>query len=77
MTRQEEDDTIYDEVTEDQYKSIVRGRLQRDDFVVDDGAAGYVDNGMDDWTGGNDEDESEIEEETRKGVYDSYILIIF
>lgn len=77
MTRQEEDDTIYDEVTEDQYKSIVRGRLQRDDFVVDDGAAGYVDNGMDDWTGGNDEDESEIEEETRKGIYDSYILIIF
>jgi DNA polymerase alpha subunit A len=26
---QEEDDTIYDEVTEDQYKSIVKGRLQR------------------------------------------------
>ena len=64
MTRQEEDDTIYDEVTEDQYKSIVKGRLQRDDFVVDDGAEGYVDNGMDDWTGGN---ESEDEEEFGKG----------
>ncbi|KAF8813033.1 DNA polymerase alpha catalytic subunit [Phlegmacium glaucopus] len=62
----EEDDTIYDEVTEDQYKSIVKGRLQRDDFVVDDGAAGYVDNGMDDWSGGNEEDVSEDEEETRK-----------
>ena len=66
-TRQEEDDTIYDEVTEDQYKSIVKGRLQRDDFVVDDGAGGYMDNGMDEWTDGN-EDEEEDEEETRKGI---------
>ena len=68
-TRQEEDDTIYDEVTEDQYKSIVKGRLQRDDFVVDDGAGagGYMDNGMDEWTDGH-EDESE-EEEIRKGIY--------
>lgn len=68
-TRQEEDDTVYDEVTEDQYKTIVKGRLQRDDFVVDDGAGGYVDNGMDDWTGGNEKDESEDEEEFRKGTY--------
>lgn len=67
-TRQEEDDTIYDEVTEDQYKSIVKGRLQRDDFVVDDGAGGYMDNGMDEWTDGN-EDDSEGEEEIRKGIY--------
>ena len=64
MTRQEEDDTIYDEVTENQYKSIVKGRLQRDDFVVDDGAEGYVDDGMDDWTGGN---KSEDEEDFGKG----------
>lgn len=34
---------------EAQYKSIVKGRLQRDDFIVDDGVAGYADNGMDDW----------------------------
>ena len=72
---QEEDDTIYDEVTEDQYKSIVKGRLQRDDFVDDDGAGGYMNNGMDEWSDGNDE--SEDEEEIRKGilffhVYDSY-----
>ena len=60
---------IYDEVTEDQYKSIVKGRLQRDDFVVDDGAEGYVDNGMDDWVGGDEEvDHQESEEETRKGT---------
>ena len=77
-TRQEEDDTIYDEVTEDQYKSIVKGRLQRDDFVVDDGAGGYMDNGMDEWTDGN-EDDSEHEEEIRKGIYayDSYFMNIF
>ncbi|KAK0238467.1 hypothetical protein EDD85DRAFT_904879 [Armillaria nabsnona] len=45
----EEDVQIYDEVSEDQYNKIVKGRLQRDDFVVDDGVDGYMDNGMDDW----------------------------
>jgi DNA polymerase alpha subunit A len=30
---QEEDAEIYDEVTEDQYKSVVQGRLAKDDFV--------------------------------------------
>ena len=49
---------MYDEVDEDKYKSIVRGRLQRDDFVVDDGVDGYMDNGMEDW----------IEEDGEKGV---------
>ena len=53
---QEEQDTdLYDEVTEDQYKSIVRGRLAKDDFVVDDGIGGYMDNGMDDWTGNGEQ----------------------
>ncbi|KAI5997623.1 hypothetical protein F5J12DRAFT_895752 [Pisolithus orientalis] len=33
----DEDITLYDEVTKDQYKSIMRGRLQEDDFVIDDG----------------------------------------
>jgi DNA polymerase alpha subunit A len=28
--------------------------LQKDDFVVDDGVGGYMDNGMDDWTGGSE-----------------------
>ncbi|KAI6139785.1 ribonuclease H-like domain-containing protein [Pisolithus tinctorius] len=46
----DEDVALYDEVTEDQYKSIVRGRLQEDDFVVNDGVSGYMDNGMDDWS---------------------------
>ena len=54
---------MYDEVTEEQYKSIVKGRLQKDDFVVDDGIGGYMDNGMDDWTGQNDADGEDDEEE--------------
>ena len=46
---QEEDANLYDEVSEEQYKRIVKGRLAKDDFVVDDGPSGYNDNGMDDW----------------------------
>ncbi|KAJ3888202.1 DNA polymerase family B-domain-containing protein [Lentinula edodes] len=66
--KEEEDVTIYDEVSEEAYKRIVKGRLQRDDFVEDDGVDGYADNGMDDWS---DEDEgyrdSDVEmEETKK-----------
>ncbi|KAG6887799.1 hypothetical protein C0995_012659 [Termitomyces sp. Mi166 len=62
---QEEDVELYDEVTEEQYRSIVRGRLQQDDFVVDDGVAGYMDNGMDDWAGERD-DEYDSEEDAPK-----------
>jgi DNA polymerase alpha subunit A len=40
---------LYDEVSEDEYRQVVKGRLERDDFVVDDGVEGYADNGMDDW----------------------------
>lgn len=46
---QEKDTDLYDEVSEEQYKRIVKGRLAKDDFVVDDGVDGYNDNGMDDW----------------------------
>lgn len=38
---------MYDEVDEHQYKAIVKGRLQRDDFIEDDDGAGYADNGED------------------------------
>ncbi|KZT09817.1 uncharacterized protein LAESUDRAFT_756049 [Laetiporus sulphureus 93-53] len=48
--KEDEDVRIYDEVTEEQYKSIVRGRLAKDDFVEDDGAEGYMDNGLDDFS---------------------------
>ncbi|EJD43695.1 hypothetical protein AURDEDRAFT_88520 [Auricularia subglabra TFB-10046 SS5] len=43
------DTDIYEEVSEEQYNAIVKGRLQRDDFVQDDGVGGYQDNGMDDF----------------------------
>lgn len=45
----EEGEKLYEEVDEDEYKKVVRKRLDEDDFVVDDGGEGYVDNGMDDW----------------------------
>ena len=54
---------MYDEVTEDQYKSVVAGRLAKDDFVVDDGVEGYMDNGMDDF---EERDASEDEEDARR-----------
>ena len=68
---QEEDDKIYDEVSEDQYRRIVKGRLMEDDFVVDDGVEGYMDNGMDDWAGG-DQDAEESDEgydKPKKGLF--------
>lgn len=65
---------MYDEVTDEQYRSIVGSRLENDDFIIDDDGSGYVDNGVDDWGGGEDEEESEDEdafegeeEEYRKG----------
>lgn len=58
----DDDVALYDEVTDDQYKQIVKGRLAKDDFVVDDGIEGYMDNGMDDWGGGGAEEDSEEEE---------------
>lgn len=64
--KEEEDVNIYDEVTDDQYKRIVRGRLAKDDFVVDDGVEGYMDNGMDDWDEGEDGEEEYESETDRK-----------
>lgn len=46
---------LYDEVSKEQYRNIVKGRLAKDDFVVDDGISGYNDNGMDDW---NEQDQA-------------------
>jgi DNA polymerase alpha subunit A len=57
---------LYDEVTEDQYKSIVRGRLEKDDFVVDDGVSGYMDNGMDDWAGEPSDADSDVDDRASK-----------
>lgn len=40
---------IYDEVDEEGYKKVVRGRLNQDDFVVDDNGDGYADDGREEW----------------------------
>ena len=62
VVQAEDDVALYDEVTEEQYKRIVLGRLQKDDFVIDDGVSGYMDNGMDDW-GQQDADEEDDEKD--------------
>lgn len=40
---------LYEEVDEDSYKTIVRDRLNQDDFVVDDNGEGYADDGREEW----------------------------
>ncbi|KAK0637379.1 hypothetical protein B0T17DRAFT_108523 [Bombardia bombarda] len=40
---------LYEEVDENQYKEIVRDRLNQDDFVVDDNGEGYADDGREEW----------------------------
>ncbi|KAI0358255.1 hypothetical protein OH77DRAFT_1256462 [Trametes cingulata] len=70
----EEDERIYDEVSEDQYKTIVRGRLAQDDFVVDDGIGGYMDTGVDDFEEPEDREESEDDQpksKSKKGKADA------
>lgn len=59
----EKEEELYEEVSEDEYKKVVRDRLAQDDFVVDDNGEGYIDNGMDDWgdegrVGGNYDEET-------------------
>lgn len=45
----EEAQDLYDEVDEEGYKKVVRGRLDQDDFVVDDNGVGYADDGREEW----------------------------
>ena len=40
---------LYEEVDEDGYKKVVRERLNRDDFVIDDNGEGYADDGREEW----------------------------
>ena len=45
----EDQGAIYDEVDEEGYKNVVRGRLNQDDFVIDDNGEGYADDGREEW----------------------------
>lgn len=44
-----EEEQLYDEVDEEGYKKVVRGRLDEDDFIVDDNGEGYADDGREEW----------------------------
>ncbi|KAF2107902.1 DNA polymeras-like protein alpha catalytic subunit [Lophiotrema nucula] len=46
-----EEEQLYDEVDEEGYKKVVRDRLDRDDFIVDDNGEGYADDGREEWEG--------------------------
>ena len=45
----EDAEELYDIVDEEGYKKVVRGRLEQDDFVVEDNGEGYADDGREDW----------------------------
>ena len=47
----QEEEKVYEEVDEEGYKKVVRSRLDRDDFVVDDNGEGYADDGREEWMG--------------------------
>jgi DNA polymerase alpha subunit A len=56
-----EDDAIYDEVTEEEYRQTVQARREREDFVVDDDGLGYYDDGEERFG-----DEAEYHEQKKK-----------
>lgn len=45
----EQQEDLYEEVEEEDYKKLVRKRLEDDDFVVGDSGEGYVDDGREEW----------------------------
>ena len=47
----EDEENVYEEVDEEGYKKVVRARLDRDDFVIDDNGEGYADDGREEWMG--------------------------
>ncbi|KAJ3026454.1 UNVERIFIED_CONTAM: DNA-directed DNA polymerase alpha catalytic subunit pol1 [Siphonaria sp. JEL0065] len=67
LLRNDEPATLFDELSEDDYKRYLRNKIEQDDFVVDDDGKGYADYG-DDFDGdknneSEDDDESEAEED--------------
>jgi DNA polymerase alpha subunit A len=61
----EDEDQLYDEVNDEDYKKIVRSRLDEDDFVVDDNGEGYVDDGREEWDNDQGYYDSESEGDAR------------
>lgn len=65
LANDEEDDKLYDEIDEHEYRSRKRQELLRDDFVVDDDGLGYVDRGVeeeqDDYSEDDEMDEDPAE----------------
>lgn len=59
----EEEGNIYEEVDEEGYKKVVRARLDRDDFVIDDNGEGYADDGREEWMGEQRDDSASGSEE--------------
>ncbi|KAJ1580306.1 hypothetical protein NDA11_003538 [Ustilago hordei] len=62
----DDDDAIYDQVSEDEYRSILRGRIMDNDFIEDDDGSGYVDHGQDEWDDrvrGDDDEDQDTENE--------------
>lgn len=47
------DEAVYDEVNEEDYRKHARDRVLYDDFVVDDNGEGYADTGEYEWDGQN------------------------
>lgn len=58
-----EAENLYDEHDEEGYNKVVRARLDRDDFVIDDNGDGYADDGREEWMGERYESHSESEPE--------------
>lgn len=62
LANDEEDDRLYDEIDEHEYRNRKRQELLRDDFVVDDDGLGYVDRGVEEEQD-NYSEEEELDEQ--------------
>lgn len=76
----EEAESIYDTVDDEGYKKVVRGRLDQDDFVVDDTGEGYADDGREDWQDerqayGDSESEDDLPKQGKAGEFTNATLI--
>lgn len=68
---------IYETVDEEGYKRVVRGRLDQDDFVVDDNGEGYADDGREDWQEeryayDDSESEGDLPKHSKAGAYNIF-----